>query len=455
MSLPDRTIILEATASGNRFATAAVKGSQGSIQLKLLGFNEPVPLVDDDLLDLSGWYGSTAQVKIVTKDSGARQASEDKILRLTTSGEGPQSISRTFTTKPGAGEVKIQFRFITSEIPGGYFGSRYNDYYNVTIRSKSGGKVSNNGTMNGLGLSAFDANGATAWRDLSLKVDDKGDTVQIDLTVANVADGALDSSLEITTDDGEQEIGVVFTGSGAGRVVSDPAGIDCITGQPCEPKKFKGTVKLTAMTIDGRGLEVGNHFTAWHPIDDWSKSCAKSDTPTVCTLPATNQSKQVTVEFTMEQCFGGVGNGCNGAPTDAPVDKDGRITLWVSVGSIWHDTCCFFHPLGYACKGLGTKTADEGNFCRTEWDKAFPNLGGRGWTHIFGPYADRGDNLTGESNRGGRVELPVTLNLSGPDETELDDTDAAYCQSGSFASTLAFWHSGICGVPPAKNPPSQ
>jgi hypothetical protein len=152
-----------------------------------------------------------------------------------------------------------------------------------------------------------------------------------------------------------------------------------------------------------------------------------------------------------------MGSLCEGIFTYfATPEADGRTTLTVSVGGIWHDTCCVLHPLGYACQKHGTKTADEANFCKPEWDKAF-NTGKRGWKHSFGPYPEGvGDDLTGiYSNPRGYGEKPATLKLSAPDGTELDDTDAAYCQSGSFASTSAFWHSGICGVPPAQNPPSQ
>ncbi len=40
--------------------------------------------------------------------------------------------------------------------------------------------------MNNLGLAAFDANGATAWRELALPVNPNGDTVQIIAGVANI-----------------------------------------------------------------------------------------------------------------------------------------------------------------------------------------------------------------------------------------------------------------------------
>ena len=52
--------------------------------------------------------------------------------------------------------------------------------------------------MNGLGLGAFDfSSGATAWRTVTLKTDPNGDVIQLDVTVANVADGLLDSHVVI------------------------------------------------------------------------------------------------------------------------------------------------------------------------------------------------------------------------------------------------------------------
>jgi hypothetical protein len=51
--------------------------------------------------------------------------------------------------------------------------------------------------MNGLGLSSFDAGGATDWREFTLPVNEASDTIQVDLTVANVADGLFDSALVV------------------------------------------------------------------------------------------------------------------------------------------------------------------------------------------------------------------------------------------------------------------
>ena len=117
-------------------------------------------------------------------------------LKLSTSGEGQQSISRTFEVEDGIKSVTVRFRFITSEVPGGYFGTEFNDFYNVSIRTLAGGgEITEGNSMNGLGLAAFDAAGATTWFETELPIAEGGDTVQVDVAVANVADGFLDSDV--------------------------------------------------------------------------------------------------------------------------------------------------------------------------------------------------------------------------------------------------------------------
>lgn len=72
---------------------------------------------------------------------------------LTTSGQGMQSLSRTFISSPGATVIHLRYRFITREVPEGWFGSRFNDYYFVKVRSQQGGKYASEcNSMNGLGL---------------------------------------------------------------------------------------------------------------------------------------------------------------------------------------------------------------------------------------------------------------------------------------------------------------
>jgi len=141
----------------------------------------------------------------------------------------------------------------------------------------------------------------------------------------------------------------------------------------------------------------------------------------------------------VEQCFGAVGNQCDGVPLPAFLDHnidfkrkenlDGSITVGVTVGSILHDICCVRHPNGKACTGWKSPLDDLPNahdgHCIAEWDKAWYNtMMGRGWNHTFGPYQPgQGDDFT----------QPALLKA--PGGTRLDVGDQAYCASGKFRET--------------------
>jgi hypothetical protein len=118
--------------------------------------------------------------------------------------EGPSSVSRTFAISNSTKSVKVRYRFVTTEVPGGYFGSEYNDCFSVNIRSSGGTSVNVSNSMNGLGLGAFGVYGETAWREHSLDVANQQEnngnkvTVQVDITVSNVADEFLDSFIELS-----------------------------------------------------------------------------------------------------------------------------------------------------------------------------------------------------------------------------------------------------------------
>lgn len=241
-NLPVRTLQLSAQATGNRTGLRPILGDAGAVQLVLSGIDAPSTIANNDFsAGLDGWNIGTAPVSLVnhvenlvaplqaaTPKVTSRSAPvppaapkvanrnapqqpvvaspvvpsagevDDIDLQLRTQGEGPQSISRTFTTQPGTKTVKMRYKFITSEIPGGYFGTQFNDGYVVQIRTLSGGGgVHDQQNMNGLGRAAFDANGATAWKELTIPVSVDGDTIQVDALVENIADGLLDSQLLI------------------------------------------------------------------------------------------------------------------------------------------------------------------------------------------------------------------------------------------------------------------
>jgi hypothetical protein len=209
-NMPDRTIIYTAKASGNRQGVTAQVGSVTAVTVNLFAFNAASLIDNNDFADgtANGWTLGTAPATIIAHTetvgpvSAVHAASAvtaaalvDSDLQLATSGEGPQAMSRTFVIKPGTSAITVRYRFVTSEVPGGYFGSKYNDYFAVFIRTESGGGlVFEANTMNGLGLAAFDyASGATAWREATLPVTVTGDSCQVNLIVANVGDGLYNS----------------------------------------------------------------------------------------------------------------------------------------------------------------------------------------------------------------------------------------------------------------------
>ncbi|HET7301875.1 MAG TPA: dockerin type I domain-containing protein [Candidatus Saccharimonadales bacterium] len=246
-NVPDRTFLISAIAANNITGASGGVLSDGTITIKMTGLNDPSDIANNDFSQgTDGWDIGSAPVKIVShvdnpgpaptgiatlkalaapqatkapasREEGAKQmqkqaaqaqsfaaaADTNNDLQLGTAGEGPQSISRTFKTDVGTNAVKLRYRFVTSEVPGGYFGTKYNDYFKVLLRSqKKGQQKLEANSMNGLGLASFDTGGATAWRNVIIPTDPKGDVFQADLTVANVADGLYDS--QVIVDDIQQ-----------------------------------------------------------------------------------------------------------------------------------------------------------------------------------------------------------------------------------------------------------
>lgn len=214
-NVPGRTILVKAKGLGNEIGTAGVVGSQGVVTVKMTGFNPPSAIDNNDIsLGTAGWdIAPGSPVSVVPHQEiipgfpkagamasvAAADSIVDQDLMLGTAGLGERSLSRTFTTSEGTTAVKIRYRFITSEVPGGYFGSEFNDYFRVSLRSQAGGGAeSETNSMNGLGLAAFNfATGETDWREVILVVDTEGDTIQADAAVANVGDGLFQSQVVI------------------------------------------------------------------------------------------------------------------------------------------------------------------------------------------------------------------------------------------------------------------
>ena len=205
-NVPDRTVIVEATSIDNDAGNAGGVGSEGTITINMAGFGLPSSIDNNNFTSgTAGWdIPFTPSVSLINhvekvgpinaSSRIVRQGLVNKDLKLVTVGEGRREVTRTFKAKHGTTGVRVRYRFVTSEVPGGYFGSQYNDFFSVSIRSKiARGSISESGTMNGLGLAAFDSDGSTSWRQTILPVNGDIDVIEVQIAVGNVADGAFDS----------------------------------------------------------------------------------------------------------------------------------------------------------------------------------------------------------------------------------------------------------------------
>lgn len=196
--LPRRTILLEADWQGSHGVVAASPERGATLVLRPL---DPPSTIDNNDFSqgLDGWTVSEG-AELVPHDgggAGVQKIAGDMDLLVRADGLTPQTARRTFTVPPDSGDVVVRWRFATREVPGGFFGSQYDDAYSITVRGGSGGVISDAGTMNQLGLPAFDSSGATAWRLVHYTPDPAGDTVEVEATVANVADALLPAELVI------------------------------------------------------------------------------------------------------------------------------------------------------------------------------------------------------------------------------------------------------------------
>lgn len=207
VNIPSRTMIYTALSNDDLSIGSAAAVGESFVTITLIPIGGESDVDNNDFsLGSEGWDVEKARdVNIVVHEENvgpvSRRLMVNNDLVISTGGvEGPSSVSRSFSSQPEACAIKLRYRFITSEVPGGFFGSQFNDYFRVAIRSlNAGGIVQEVGSMNGLGLAAFDAaTGSTAWREALLPLtNDAADTVQTDILVANVADEFYDSYVVI------------------------------------------------------------------------------------------------------------------------------------------------------------------------------------------------------------------------------------------------------------------
>ncbi|KAM0080397.1 hypothetical protein ACKRZS_007451 [Fusarium odoratissimum] len=204
-SVPEVTIGLIARTTDNQISINGIAGGKtAAVTLQLLPLHQPTGNATLGTGNgTSGWAGG----KQVTFNTSRRRAipwKRDSSLVLSTNGQSNvQMASNSFAIGEKTTSVYIEYLFQTDEVPGGYFGTQYNDYFSVTIRSDTGGFVSIFHSMNELGLGAFDGTGTTNWFTLKLDVTD-AHFVEYDLAVANVADNLYDSAVMVRKVGGDE-----------------------------------------------------------------------------------------------------------------------------------------------------------------------------------------------------------------------------------------------------------
>lgn len=195
-------------------SSGAVGGSAGLTNIILRGFGDPSPIDNSDFPnDLPDGLSATkmcpAFIEGHQEDVGppnpfvgsghrfffSNGGLLDMDLFLDTAGiyDGERIAGLVYDASVGSTPVNLRHRLITSEVPKDYFGSEYNDYYHVSLRSQNyGDAFSEIATINRHGPEAFDkASGETRWRIVWLALDPSGDRAAI--AVANVADEDLDT----------------------------------------------------------------------------------------------------------------------------------------------------------------------------------------------------------------------------------------------------------------------
>ncbi|KAF1990724.1 hypothetical protein K402DRAFT_202489 [Aulographum hederae CBS 113979] len=196
-NLSSTTISLLGRTSENEIGINGIAATYGLVTLQLLPLSPPTNGTSFDVNDgMTGWNGGTT-VNLAKRDlDKLLNKRADTNLVLSTSGSSSVQVAHgSFTLHPSATRAYIKYKFVTDEVSGGYFGTQYNDYFSVSIRSSSGGYVSVTNSMNNLGLAAFDGAGATKWYILSLSVPPGTEYVSYDIGISNVADAKYQSQL--------------------------------------------------------------------------------------------------------------------------------------------------------------------------------------------------------------------------------------------------------------------
>jgi hypothetical protein len=101
----------------------------------------------------------------------------------------------TFQITPGFDFIVFTYTFISQEIPGGFFGTQFNDFFEVSI-TDAVDEVSHSDSILGLEEIAFNDDGVTSKYRLSFNIKNKvGQLVTVAAGVANAVDQNFQSAV--------------------------------------------------------------------------------------------------------------------------------------------------------------------------------------------------------------------------------------------------------------------
>lgn len=188
-NLAPTTIGLFTQTLDNKIGVNGVAATAGMVTVRLIPFLPASSTTDFNTSNgITGWTGGTTKDVLVAKRDLALVVGTNAAFDLQTAHAEPK-------VYPFTKSVFIKYKFQTAEVPGGYFGTQYNDYFIVSIRSNTGSSIAISRSMNELGLGAFDAGGATDWYTLTFGTEEKTEWVNFNIGVSNVADNILDSQV--------------------------------------------------------------------------------------------------------------------------------------------------------------------------------------------------------------------------------------------------------------------
>ena len=190
-NLIETTIGLVARDAQNQIGVDGIAATPLLVTMHLIPYNTPSNITNFGFANgTQGWSGGTLVSVVDKRDNGIG-------LDVSTNSQYDlQTVSATFKTFPFTETAYIRYMFQTDEVPGGYFGTQFNDYFVIIIRDDIGDYTTYENSMNGLGIGAFDSDGATQWYTLTLDVVN-AKSVQFDVGVSNVVDNLYQSQVII------------------------------------------------------------------------------------------------------------------------------------------------------------------------------------------------------------------------------------------------------------------